>query len=151
MSDAEQPIRSGQMGDSHWEVSWLRSDDVILLRYFGYLSDMLAVAAMDVAIQLFETAKGTLRIYTVVDDTQVTGFSPTILAAAVLHDSFFHPRSGKLYVVGASRDMRMVYDALNSRRLDSVRFADSIEAALNDIDLRRAAYHARQGKSDSEG
>lgn len=133
-----------QVSAGSWESRWHIRNDTLLITYRGFLSDEVLVAGLDDLTRKFDEAAGDLRIYCIADQRDVTGYSPTVTVSAALHPGFFHPRAGKLYVIPPSdEELRAITEALNSRRRDSVRFADSIEAASEDIRKRRAEYHAK--------
>jgi len=125
-----------------WKAYWYRQDDILIVEYHGYFSDTTLNQSLDYLTSQFEQAGGDLRIYTISLQSAVTEISPTLTVTAALHHGFFHPRAGKLYVVGDQhqRELHAMNELLNARRPDSVRFAESIEAAAADIDARRAVY-----------
>lgn len=141
------PTPPSSQAKGTWESSWHQPDDILLITYKGFLSDGVLIEGLDDLTRKFDEAEGDLRIYSIADQRQVTGYSDTINVSAALHPGFFHPRAGKLYVLPPTDEaLRSITEALNSRRPDTVRFANSIEEATEDIRKRRAAYLAKLGK-----
>jgi hypothetical protein len=127
-----------------WHVEWYWPDDAILVRYTGYLSAKMAVDSLDRMHEMQENTNTDLKIYIITEQSQVTDFDESVPIQITLHPAAFHPRSGKIYFVGCSRELRLAYEGLNFRRPDTARFADTIEEAAQAIQQSRAAYRARQ-------
>jgi hypothetical protein len=130
--------------EDSWHTEWYWPDDTILARYTGVISPQILNEALDSIFKMQEAAGGDLKIYSIVDESQVTDIAPNIIGQTVVHPVFFHPRSGKIYFVGCSRELRLANEGLNFRRPDMARFVDTIEEAAQAIQQSRAAYRARQ-------
>jgi hypothetical protein len=129
-----------------WETRWLRPDDVALLRFTGYMSLERLNTALDELGRLLDGAGGDLIIYIVADESGVEEIEDSLGTAAALHPAYFHPRGGKLYIVGSTGELYAINEALGSFRQGSIRLTETLPEALADIDERRTAYFAKLGK-----
>lgn len=135
------------MSDSGWSVEWYTPNDTVLIKYWGFLTDEIVLSALDYVLELLKDLSGELKVYCIVDQREVLELNPNTLASAALHDTFFHPCSGKMYLVANEQQTRWMNDIFNTRRPDSVRIANSVEEAAAEIAKRRAMYRTRQHAS----
>lgn len=132
--------------DSGYQVNWYRKDDIALLQYFGFITDELLKASLDELHHLLDEAGGDLVIYFISDQTKMTGYTSNFMTLVALHPVAFHPKGAKLYVVGSHGELMGMYLGFSQHRHNLVRFADSLEEAVREIDVRRSAHFARQNK-----
>lgn len=140
MGDGALPRWSGEK----WVVEWYRKDDIAIIWFEDSLSEEILKGALDGLQNLLDTAQGDLLIYIIAEESKITHISPTIGVQAALHPAYFHPRGGKVYIVGSQGELRKINEVLGDMRQGQVRLVETLDEAVTDIDARRAAYFARK-------
>lgn len=126
-----------------WDCTWLREQDVAMLRFAGYVNADMLDAAMNALAALLDTVTGEMRVYILADQSGVESYDPDAMVTAALHPAYYHDKGSKLYVVGAKGELYALNDAFRAMRTEDIRLFETLEEALADIDQRRAAYYAK--------